>query len=118
MVKEGVYAMFKKWIEPFRREASGQSAMNHVNVLANLHRIQASPGYRQAADYCLSQLEQYGLQAQIVRYPASPDTYFGNCRSFREWRCREGELAVIEPHYQRLARYTEMEMSIIQTKRN
>jgi aminopeptidase YwaD len=106
--------MFQKWIEPFRREASGESAMNHVRVISTHHRIQASPGYREAAQYCLEQLRGYGLQAEIVSYPADPNTYFGNCRSFREWRCRAGELWLKTPQHRRLASYSEMEMSIIQ----
>lgn len=106
--------MFKKWIEPFRHEVSRESAMNHLRVIANLHRIQASPGYREAANYCLKQLQRAGLQSELVTYPADPDTYFGNYRSFREWRCREGVLHLVEPHHHRLARYTEMELSIIQ----
>jgi aminopeptidase YwaD len=106
--------MFQKWIEPFQRETSGQSAMNHVHVITTMHRIQASPGYREAAHYCVRKLQDYGLQAELISYPADPNTYFGNLRSFREWNCHEGELLLVEPHHQRLARYTEMEMSIIQ----
>ncbi|MBL0386215.1 DUF4910 domain-containing protein [Tumebacillus sp. ITR2] len=106
--------MLKKWLAPFQAEASGVAALNHARVLSNHHRIQASPGYREAARYCVDRLLEYGLDAEIVTYQATPDVYFGNSRSFREWRCKEGELQLLGPHSKRLARYTEMELSIIQ----
>ncbi|MCX7570978.1 DUF4910 domain-containing protein [Tumebacillus sp. DT12] len=106
--------MFQHWTTPFRREASGESVMNHLRAICQHHRIQASPGYRDAANYCLERLLTYGLDAKIVRYPASPDVYFGNWRSFREWHCREAELTLIAPHEKRLASYTHNEMTIIQ----
>lgn len=106
--------MLKKWLSPFQAEASGLTALTHARILSNHHRIQASPGYREAAEYCAQHLQASGLQAEIVSYQASPQVYFGNSRSFREWRCLEGELHLVEPYTKRLARYSEMELSIIQ----
>ncbi|SFJ73964.1 DUF4910 domain-containing protein [Thermoflavimicrobium dichotomicum] len=106
--------MFKKWIAPFRGEVSGLRALKHVQVISNYHRIQASPGYRKAAEYCAEQLQSFGLDAEIVRYPADPDVSFGNQRMFREWRCRDAELRLIHPFEQRLAHFQEMELSVIQ----
>jgi hypothetical protein len=106
--------MYQKWLAPFQTEVSGLAALNHARVLSNHHRIQASPGYRAAAQYSLNALLDAGLEAEIVTYEATPDVYFGNSRSFREWRCREGELTLLSPTKKRLARYSEMELSIIQ----
>lgn len=106
--------MFKKWIDPLRTEISGASAMNHARIIANYHRIQASPGYREAANYACEQLAKADLTTEIKSYPATPDVYYGNYRGFKEWRCREGELTVLTPERNRIARYTELEMSIIQ----
>ncbi|PWK13852.1 DUF4910 domain-containing protein [Tumebacillus permanentifrigoris] len=106
--------MYQKWLAPFQAEVSGEAALNHARVLSNHHRIQASPGYREAAQYCVNRLLEYGLDAEIVTYQAAPDVYFGNSRSFREWRCREGELTLLAPTKKRLARYTELELSLIQ----
>jgi aminopeptidase YwaD len=106
--------MFESWIRPFLLEASGEAAMNHVRVISNYHRIQASPGYRAAAGYVHGQLEAFGLQSEIIRYPADPNILFGNYRSFREWTPREAELEMIYPERKRLARFTEVEISLIQ----
>ncbi|KEO83002.1 DUF4910 domain-containing protein [Tumebacillus flagellatus] len=106
--------MLNKWLAPFQAEASGEAALNHARVISTHHRIQASPGYREAAQYCVNRLREYGLDAEIVSYPATPDVYFGNSRSFREWRCQEAELQLLHPVSKRLARYTEMELSVIQ----
>lgn len=88
--------------------------MNHVRVISNLHRIQASPGYREAAHYVHEQLQSYGLQSKIVSFPADPSVYFGNYRSFREWTPREAELEMVYPFKKRLSRFTEVELSVIQ----
>ena len=61
-----------------QQSASGERALRHVARLVQFHRIQASRGYRAAAYYCLSQLKQMGLDAELLSYPCDgAHTYWG-----------------------------------------
>ena len=60
---KGVVIMFKKSFEAIRAEFSGQAAKGYVRDITRYHRIQASPGFREAAHYCLQRLREAGIQA-------------------------------------------------------
>ena len=76
---------------------SGEAAWQVVSDLSRFHRIQASPGYRQAAHLLHQRLTEEGLQVQVLSYPANQETQFWGWPSFQEWDCSGAELHLVEP---------------------
>ncbi|MGQ9598009.1 MAG: DUF4910 domain-containing protein [Anaerolineae bacterium] len=79
------------------REFSGEAAWQTVADLSRFHRVQASPGYRQAAQWLVQRLSHQGIAAEILTYPANEQTRFWACQSFQEWDCTEATLHLIAP---------------------
>lgn len=84
-------------LERIWREFSGDAAWQTVADLSRLHRIQASPGYRQAAGMILERARVAGLQAELHSYPADERTSFWARPSFQEWECAAATLHLLEP---------------------
>jgi aminopeptidase YwaD len=108
--------MLEKTFEAIRQAYSGQAAKEDVAAIIRHHRIQASPGYRAAADYVLAELLAAGLEARIERFPADYQTRFWTLPSFEEWEATEATLHLIEPaeEARKLADYRELKISLIQ----
>jgi len=95
---------------------SGKMAYQHVLSISRFHRIQASPGYRQAAHYVMNECKAAGIECWIESYPANTRTSFWVDSSFEEWAADEGRLTLLEPaeHAGVLADYREVPISLIQ----
>jgi aminopeptidase YwaD len=108
--------MFKKSFEAIREEFSGQAAKGYVEDLTRYHRMQASPGFRQAANYCLEHLRQGHVQAEILTFPANEKTRYWSSQMFQEWEATEATLYLVEPKDERrkLADFRDCPISIIQ----
>jgi aminopeptidase YwaD len=106
--------MFSSWKKVIEEELSGRQAFRYSERIAQFHRIQASPGYRQAAQEVVSLLKRDGVEAYLVSYPARFGDRFLSHRSFQEWRCEQAELWIETPERKRIARFTEEEISVVQ----
>ncbi|MCP4541262.1 MAG: DUF4910 domain-containing protein [Chloroflexi bacterium] len=108
--------MFKSLWRTLEDECSGTAAYQAIADISRYHRIQASPGYRQAAEYVYRRLTEANVQVKILDYPANTDTTFWGARSFQEWNARTATLHLIEPQDQarKLADYREVPISLIQ----
>ncbi len=108
--------MFKKILEAARREFSGEAAKGYVADLTRYHRIQASPGFREAAKYCEERLKGFGIRAELLSFPADTRTAYWSQRMFQEWDATDATLRLIEPEKERrkLADYGEVKNSLIQ----
>jgi aminopeptidase YwaD len=98
-------------------ELSGQNCLDHVQTITRYHRIQASPGYRAAADECLQILKRGGVAARVTSYPATGRNWHWTSLTPQEWACRDAELWLLGPdgeRIERLAWFDEMNLSIIQ----
>ncbi|MFN2186313.1 MAG: DUF4910 domain-containing protein, partial [Anaerolineae bacterium] len=95
---------------------SGEAAWQIVSDLSRFHRIQASPGYRQAAQFIHQRLMQEGLQSEILSYPADQQTQFWGWPSFQEWDCASAELRLVAPEAKAevLADFRACPISVIQ----
>ncbi|MGC9336309.1 MAG: DUF4910 domain-containing protein, partial [Anaerolineae bacterium] len=76
---------------------SGEAAWQAVVDLTRFHRIQASPGYRQAAGHIHRRLAGAGLASEILAYPADDRTRFWTWPSFQEWDCASATLRLVAP---------------------
>ena len=106
--------MFKEIMEAVGEEFSGLVAHRYVGEIIQYHRLQASPGYRRAAEHACQKLLDFGLEAEILSYPAREGVTFWAQPSFQEWEAREGVLHLLEPEGRKLADYREIKLSLIQ----
>ena len=106
--------MFSSWKSVIEEELSGRQAYRYAERIAQYHRIQASLGYRQAAQEVVSLLKRDGVEADLISYPARFGDRFLSHRSFQEWSCEQAELWIETPVRKRIARFTEEEISVVQ----
>lgn len=99
-----------------RQELSGRQAWRYADRIAQYNRIQASPGYRDAAIQVVQLLARDGVEARIDDFPAQRGVRFLSRQSFQEWRCRGAELWLVEADggKRRLSRFQEQELSLVQ----
>lgn len=85
-----------------------------LQTITHHHRIQASEGFRAAAQEMERLLHLAGVTAQIDVYPADRRTMaFTQCL-FREWNCREAWLEITAPWQELAADFSREELSLIQ----
>lgn len=89
--------MFEEVIEAVSGEASGERAFESVSWISRFHRIQASPGFRRAATYCVDVMFESQEDARIIHYPAEDDVRFWHFPSFEEWDGKRGILRIMAP---------------------
>ncbi len=109
--------MFQTLIPAFMDEISGLGAKNYVAEITRFHRMQASPGFRAAAEYVAETIQGQGLDARILSFPADGRATFWSMRSFLEWDCEEASLFLLNEQGEvadRLADYREEKISLIQ----
>ena len=88
--------MAYKHADLIRRTYRDEVAHRHVVAISRFHRIQASPGFRAAADYVVAQLVMAGVQVAVKRYPADGVARFWSTPSFLEWTCDDARLALLD----------------------
>lgn len=103
-------------VRKFAPELSGGRAHRYVEEIARHHRIQASPGFRAAANWCLEQLLAAGVSTEILEYAADRETNYWSLPGFQEWSAEEAELWLIEPSgdRRRLCDYRDEKLSLVQ----
>lgn len=108
--------MLEWLVKVVRKELSGSRAFDYVAGIARFHRIQASPGYRQAADWCARRLVEAGLEVSVLEYPARFGQRYWGEELFPEWTCDEAVLDLVSPPAEavRLCDFAENPQSIIQ----
>ncbi len=95
-------------------ELSGEIAHHHVVEIAQYHRIQASPMMRESAEYVLARLQSYGYpEATLEAYPSDGRRAYQTWLSPVGWTVQEAELWMTTPQRRRLARYSEIAMSLV-----
>ena len=105
-----------KVFELLRDELSGQLAKDHVIEITRFHRIQASRGYSESAQYVLTTLREFGFQedrAWIESFPSDGKVIYQTWQSPSGWDIDSAELRMIQPSDELLVRYPEIGMSVI-----
>ena len=108
--------MLNDIVSQIKEAYSGKVAKDDVASIIRHHRIQASPGYREAARYVHEELEKAGLNVITESYLADSSTTNWTAKSFQEWDVKSATLQLVQPesHAQKLADYREHKLSIIQ----
>ncbi|WP_216827609.1 DUF4910 domain-containing protein [Alkalihalobacterium elongatum] len=106
--------MFPSWGKVLQEELSGRQAFRYADRIAQFHRIQASTGYREAAEAVVNLLKRDGVEAELVSYLAEAGSRFLAHRTFQEWHCNHAELWIEGEERKRIARFEEEEISVVQ----
>ena len=78
--------MFSSTSDPLLETVSGVAAKRLVAEISRYHRIQASPDYRQAAEMVCETLLAWGLETEILSYPANESNQYWGMRKVRTAR--------------------------------
>jgi hypothetical protein len=110
------WIMFKQIYDKIQKEISGEIALGFLSEISRHHRIQASPGHRNAVKYAVETLSSLNLKACIDSYSADGESYSWSSLRFKEWSCNDAELRLVEPveKAQFLARWSESKLCLIQ----
>lgn len=106
--------MMQDTIKIMKEQVQIRELYQIVKDVSSFHRIQASGGYRAAADWCCNWLNRRGVQARVLRYPAPAGGYAGSYRLFQEWNCNAGWCRLAGPEGFVLADYRVEPVSLIQ----
>jgi aminopeptidase YwaD len=88
--------MFHNLLAMLNNEVSGAAAKNLVARISQWHRIQASPMYREAAEWVHTTLQGWGLASEIERFPAREGALAWGEPMFQEWWCDTATLHLLE----------------------
>ncbi len=95
---------------------SGENAKEHVIQITRFNRVQASRGYRSAAQYVLAQLRSFGFDekdAYIESFPSDGIIHYQTWQSPPGWDIASAELRMLEPSEERIVGYPEIGMSLV-----
>ncbi len=106
--------MIRESTREILKYVSGERAFQTVAELSTFHRIQASQGFRDAANHCKDRMERMGIASEVLSYPAKEKVFFGTYPSFQEWKIRNAWCDLVSPAELRLADFDACAISIIQ----
>jgi aminopeptidase-like protein len=91
----------------------GERARDLVAAISAFHRVQASPGFRQAAEYVAAELGKAPIPAvQILQFPADGKTRYYKWEAPIAWRIEGGQLRLLEPEKRLIGDYSELALHI------
>ena len=108
------YIMIRKTTRAIADKINSERLYASVVDVAKFHRIQASTGFRAAANYCNDKLNRLGIPSEILSYPANYEKMFLTSPSFQEWDIKAARCTLVEPFEWDLADYDGDAISIIQ----
>lgn len=107
--------MVEERLSKIKEEFQPKAALDNVAKISAFHRIQCSPGYREAARYIHDSLCRQGIQVEVLSFPATEGVRWWSQQSFKEWACDDAELVLLEDgKKERLCSFAETKTSIIQ----
>ncbi|MGC8873196.1 MAG: DUF4910 domain-containing protein [Chloroflexia bacterium] len=108
--------MLERTVQLFREAVSGRAALQDLGQIVTFHRIQSSPGFREAARFCATRLREAGIQTQVLSFPADGVTEFWGYPIPQEWHAQSAVLRLVSPEREArtLADYREDKISLIQ----
>ena len=103
--------MFKQIFDSVRTEISGKKAKDTAAQIARFHRIEVSPHYREAAEWCHNQFRDYSLSTELTQYTADGKTMYWSFLLPEEWSIQSATLKIGGELW---AEFCENNMSVIQ----
>lgn len=102
----------RELFERLKTEFSGSLAKREVERISQFHRIQASPGFRAAAEYVLGRLRELKVGARIESFPSDGKRRYYTWTSPIGWQARKATLELLQPEKRILAKYPEVPCSL------
>ncbi|MBR0140291.1 MAG: DUF4910 domain-containing protein [Firmicutes bacterium] len=96
------------------KHISGERAFDTVAEISTYHRIQASTGYRAAAEHLKKKLDRMGLGGKVLSFDAKEGGFWGPYPSFAEWDIKGAFCDLVYPHEERLADFDACAISVMQ----
>ena len=94
-------------------ELSGKMAKDQTLEIAKYHRVQASPGFHEAAVYVQEQLKKIGVENPVIeQFPADGKTKYWSQTAIISWWADHAEIRMVEPEQLILGRYEELPMCL------
>ena len=111
----GPSPMFRTLLEAVKAEVSGERALDSVRAIARFHRIQASPGFDDAARWLTGAIEAIGLTPEVEEVPGDGRTRAWQHLLPEGWTCTRAHARLhddgrVEP----LCDFTAQPLSLIQ----
>lgn len=106
--------MMQQTIQVLKRQVQCRSLYTLAKGVSGFHRIQASGGFLDAAEYCAKALNLRGVQAKVLHYPARAGGFAGSYRLFQQWVCRAAWCRLTAPEELDLVDYGVEPISVIQ----
>ncbi len=106
--------MIRESTREILRYVSGDRAFDTVAEVSAYHRIQASTGYRAAAQHLKEKLDRMGLGGKILSFEATEGGFWDTYPSFAEWDIKGAWCDLVYPHEERLADFDACAISVIQ----
>lgn len=101
-------------VQVLKGQVRRESLYTLAKGVSSFHRIQASGGFKAAADWCAAALNARGVEARVLEYPARAGDFAGSYRLFRQWDCRAAWCRLSWPVELELADYGVEPVSLIQ----
>jgi len=106
--------MFHPLLGRVREYVSGVRALESVVALTGFHRVQASPGYDQAAGWLATELEKAGLRPEVDEVPGDGRTRMLGQLMPQGWSCESAIATLIDgEHRETLCDYEAQKLSLI-----
>ncbi len=94
-------------------EASGALAKDSIIELGRFHRVHASPGFHEAAQFIANRALEYGLQeVHIETFPADGKTTYNAFRSYLGWDGHAGVLTEVSPQAHVIADFSKSKVAL------
>ncbi len=104
----------RELLEAVRGEVSGDRAHESVRAIARFHRVQASPGYDEAAAWLLARLAAYGIQSEVDLAPGDGRTRYLGQLMPEGWECTRAVATLVDGDVkERLCDYDACRLSLI-----
>jgi aminopeptidase YwaD len=95
-------------------EVSGEIAFRYTGMISAYDRVQASEGWRGAAESIRNELVRLGYDdAAIEGWPSDGTRRYYTFRSVIGWRAKKGELWLVAPSRERLCSYEEVPLTLV-----
>ncbi len=102
-----------KVVDAIAGQASGTTAKATVVALATHHRVQATAGFHDAAEFVAERARAYGLEdVHIESFPADGSTMYGTFRAYYGWEAESAEISEVSPHARNIASYPELRVAL------
>lgn len=106
--------MIADTLHQIERAICADSMMETIRLVTGYHRLQASEGYRNAAQALLERFLGFGIAARIDAYPSAFGKRYLNADAFPEWNCGEAWLKLVFPHEEELCDYAKSPICVMQ----